>query len=286
MKKGKSRIWLWLLVICLVAIPLLIWYTGVLKKTGTVSGDKNIGSTPGKITANTSTSGSTSKSAAEFSKAFTRVKKNPLNEDIQFALWLTAASEDTDSNNAAETSSAAITELVDKYKKLVDSKGIHYSEISEALGMKLTTEYWLKNGKFKKVDVSLQQVIVFDGKYYTKYDMDSKSGNRYKKDEPLIKYEIMNQSYGIFPNLARAAYQQKEDQKSGAFDCSVFFLDMEIMGMKGSTLWVDKNTGILVKNVTGDEEEGMVTFIDMLETGGFGDEVFTVPADIKLADNQ
>ena len=284
MKKGKSRIWLWLLVICLVAIPLLIWYTGVLKKTGTASGDKNIGSTPGKITAKTASSIIVDKSAAEFSKAFSRVKKNPLNEDIQFALWLTATSEDSDPNNIVETSSAAITELVDKYKKLVDSKGVHYTEVSEVLGMKLTSESWLKNGKFKIVDKSSEQVTVFDGKYFSKYDMDSKSGNRYKKDSPLIKFEILNQSYGMFPNLARASYQQKEDQKFGAFDCSVFFLDMEVMGMKGSTLWVDKNTGMLVKNVTGDEKDGMVTFIDMLETGGFGDEVFTVPSDINFED--
>ena len=114
--------------------------------------------------------------------------------------------------------------------------------------------------------------------------MDSKSGNRYKKDAPLLKLEITNQSYGMFPNLARVGYQQKEDQKFRAFDCSVFFLDMEIMGMKGSTLWVDKNTGALVKTVTGNEKDGMGTYIDMLETGGFGDEVFTVPADINLED--
>ena len=284
MKKGKSRIWLWLLVICLVAIPLLIWYTGVLKKTGTASGDKNIGSTPGKITAKTASSIIVDKSAAEFSKAFSRVKKNPLNEDIQFALWLTATSEDSDPNNIVETSSAAITELVDKYKKLVDSKGVHYTEVSEVLGMKLTSESWLKNGKFKIVDKSSEQVTVFDGKYFSKYDMDSKSGNRYKKDSPLIKFEILNQPYGMFPNLARAAYQLKEDQKFGAFDCSVFFLDMEVMGMKGSTLWVDKNTGVLVKSVNGDEEDGIVTFIDMFETGGFGDEVFTVPSDINFED--
>jgi len=268
-----------------VAIPLLIWYAGVPKKNGTALGDKNIGSTSAKITAKTASSGTVDKSAAEFSKAFTSVEKNPLNEDIQFALWLTATSESPDSGDTVEISSAAITELVDKYKKLVDSRGIYYSEISEILGMKLTTECWLKNGKFKKVEIGLQQVVVFDGKYYSKYDMDSKSGNRYKKDEPLIKFEIINQSYGIFPNLARASYQQKEDQKFGAFDCSVFFLDMEVMGMKGSTLWVDKKTGMLVRNVTGDEKDGMVTYIDKLETGGFGDEVFTVPSEIKLTDN-
>jgi len=285
MKKGKSRIWLWLLVICLMAIPFLIWYTGALKKTGTASGDKNIGSTPGKIAAKTASSGSVNKSAAEFSKAFTRVKKNPLNEDIQFALWLTATSEDPDSNNIVETSSAAITELADKYKKLVDSKGVHYTEVSEVLGMKLTSECWLKNGKFKKVDKSLEQVIVFDGKYYTKYNMTEKTGTHFKKDDPLVSSDIIIQSYGIFPNLARAAYQQKEDKKFGSFDCSVFFLDMEVMGMKGSTLWVDKNTGVLVKSVNGNEEDGIVTFIDMLETDGFGDDVFSVPADIKLTDN-
>lgn len=283
MKKRKSRILLWLLVICLVIIPLLIWYTGILKKPGVASGDMNFGSASGKIIAKTSF-GSTDKSVAEFSNAFTRVEKNPLNEDIQFALWLTATTEDTDSNKAAETSAAAITELVEKYKKLVDSKGVHYTEVSEALGMKMTSEYWLKNGKFKIVDIALKQVIVFDGTYYSKYDMESKSGSRYRKDEPMLKLEIINQSYGMFPNLARASYQQKEDQKFGAFDCSVFFLDMEIMGMKGSTLWVDKNTGTLVKSVTGDAENGMVMFIDMLETGSFGDEVFTVPDDIDLTD--
>lgn len=284
MKKRKLRVGLWLLVICLAAASLLLWNTGVFNKTGAVSADKSIGSTPGKTTIKAS-SGSVDKSVAEFSNAFTKVQKSPLHEDIQFALWLTATSEDADPDNAAETSSAAIKELVDKYKKLVDSEGVHYSETNEALGMKLITEYWLKNGKFKIVDVSLEQVIVYDGKYYSKYSTDSKSGDRYKKDEPMLKLEITNQSYGMFPNLARAGYQQIEDQNFGEFDCSVFFLDMEVMGMKGSTLWVDKNTGMLVKNVTGYEEDGLLTYINQLEVGGFGDEVFTIPADIDLIDN-
>jgi hypothetical protein len=63
-------------------------------------------------------------------------------------------------------------------------------------------------------------------------------------------------------------------------------MDMEFMGIRGNKLYVDKATGLLVKNAYGDEKNGMATVVTKFDTGGFGDEVFAVPADIKIEDSK
>jgi hypothetical protein len=59
------------------------------------------------------------------------------------------------------------------------------------------------------------------------------------------------------------------------------------MNIKGSTLYVDKETGMLVRNVSGDPDDpdnSVATYVKSLEVGTFGDEVFAVPEDIVLED--
>lgn len=284
MNKRYIRIGILILVICLFIITPLTGCSMVSKITGTPSGDKNTVVTSVKNTTKSASSKPIDSPAAKFSAAFKKLDKNPLNEDIQYALWLTATSKDIPKEGGGQSQTANLVGLADKYKKLVDSQGVHYTEVNEAFGMNLESEYWLKNGKFKIVDSSLNEVTVFDGEYYVKYNTDEKSGARYKKSSSLISADISIKSYGVLPNLAKAPYIEKEGQKFEAFNCSVFFMDMEVMGMKGNTLWVDKDTGMLVKNAVGDEKQGMVTHISKFEAGGFKDDVFTVPSDIKLKD--
>jgi len=284
MDKKYIRSCLWLLTICLFIIH-LTGCSKTSKTTVTALNEKKLSVTSGKSTTKSTPTSTVDKSVQKFSAAFTKLDKNPLNEDILYMLWLTATSKDTPSGNGGQPSATTLVSFADKFKKLVDSQGVHYTEVGEMLGMKLTTECWLKRGKFKKVDNTLNEVIVFDGEYYTKYKTDEKSGTRYKKDNPLVSAGISIQSYGVLANLARAPYQQRADEKIESFDCSVFFMDMEVMGMKGNTLWVDKNTGMLVKNTQGDAKNGMVTYVSKFEPGGFKDDVFTVPADIKLVNN-
>lgn len=284
MIRKHIRICLWILAICLLTIHLAAC-SEASKTTATVSQDKDKSVTSGASSAKSTPTRAADKPADEFSAAFTRLDKNPLHEDIQYMLWLTATSKNSPSDNGSQPSAALLVSLADKFKNLVDSQGVHYTEVSQMLGMELTTECWLKNGRFKKVDNILNEVTLFDGEFYIKYKMDEKSGTRYKKDNTLVKADIIVQSYGMLPNLARSPYQQKEDEKFESFDCSVFFMDIEVMGMKGNTLWVDKNTGMLVKNTQGEGKNGMLTYVSKFETGGFNDEVFTVPDGIKLVDN-
>jgi len=77
-------------------------------------------------------------------------------------------------------------------------------------------------------------------------------------------------------------YQQQEDAKIKGFDCYVFYMDIEMMGMKGNWLYVDKETGALVKNRYGEENGSMSITVTKLETGKFGDEAFEIPAKVKF----
>lgn len=223
-----------------------------------------------------------------FSGAFQLVEKNPLYEPVQIALWLAANTAD-DPGTQAAGSSAAMKELADKYAAVVDGQGLHYVETADALGMLLTTEYWIKGGKFKKVEKDLGKVTLFDGQHYIQYDTEEKTGKRFAAS--YAEADLFMLTKGILANMAVSPYQQKDDEKLGDYLCSVFHMDTELsllgMTIKGNTLYVDKETGLIIKNQSGDPKDKKNSFasvVKSLDVGGFGDEVFAVPDDIVLED--
>jgi hypothetical protein len=61
------------------------------------------------------------------------VDRNPLNESIQYALWISAAKPDEVSGSSATGASSVLSELIGKYQALVADQGLHYVEISEMM---------------------------------------------------------------------------------------------------------------------------------------------------------
>lgn len=218
-----------------------------------------------------------------FASAFKLVNKNPLNEDLSVALWLAAS----DARNAPVATAGAaasnpLSDYVAKFKALVADKGVHY--IDDAL---MKVEYWIKDGKFKKAD-EYGTVDIFDGTSYVEYNTSKKTGTRYTKQEKADEINpILNGMLSTQEN-AGSYYTQQKDQVFGKFNCAVFYMDVEMMGFKGVTLYVDKDTGLLVYYVVGDPKDKKhsmpVSNVTSLTVGGFGDDVFTVPADITLTD--
>ena len=239
------------------------------------------GQTAGPTGAATPPAGGTN--AAGFAAAFQTVDRHPLDEAVRTVLWLAANAEGPDEPIAS--GGEALRQLADKYAAIVSSQGIHYVETSEALGMVLETEYWVKGGQFKKVELALGKATLFDGEYYIKYDIDEKKGTRFADSYAQAELTILTK--GMIGSLAASPYQQQDDATVGGYDCSVFHMDMELLGMRGSTLYVDKQTGLLIKNQTGNPEDkgkSMAVVVERFEIGGFGDEVFAVPGDIALDD--
>lgn len=217
-----------------------------------------------------------------FSAAFRTVDKDPLDENIQVALWL-AASNPQQATAAPAGSTGDMQGLADKYAALVADQGVHYVEVVNAMGMKIKTEYWVKGGKFKKLESMLNQVTVYDGQTYVQYDTVKKTGKSASPDSVSAEIELVTK--GMLTKMAAAPFQKKKDIKFEKFSCSVFSMDIEVMGMKGETLYVDKATGMLVNTLIGDPKDAknsMSTYVESLTVGGFGDDVFTVPSDIKI----
>ncbi len=219
--------------------------------------------------------------------AFRLVEKNPLHESVQAALWLAANAADDPAAGAASDTAAAMQKLAEKYAAVVADQGIHYVETSNALGMLVKTEYWIKGGKFKKWDG--YEVILFDGKNYIKYSPEDKTGTRF--DGSYAAGDLQTLTKGMLASMAVSPYVQKKDEKLGKFQCSVFHMDMEMsmfgMELKGNTIYVDQKTGLIVKNQTGDPKDKKNSFaatVESVQVGGFGDEVFTVPKGIVLSD--
>ncbi len=221
--------------------------------------------------------------ALAFSNEFKTIGKTSLDEDIDFFLWEAAmAKDDSATEAAAQPSDSSLPKLAEEYEQILSSDGVHYTEHSNALGMDLETEYWIKDGKFKILEKSLEKMTLFDGKYYYVIELNEKTALRADKDDPRISADINVKSRGMLSKMTYAGYSQEPDQKVNGFDCSVFYLDIEMMGMKGNRLYVDKKTGMLVKNTFGDEKQGMTTEVTEFQQGGFGDDVFTLPAGIII----
>lgn len=219
----------------------------------------------------------------DFAADFTTVDKNPLNEAIQYALWY-AAQHPEEAAAEAGGASGEIEKLAGKYAETVAQQGIHYVEVSDALGMQIRTEVWVKGAKYMKRIELLNEVTLFDEKNYIKYDTEQKTGTRYAASYGSAEGMMLTKS--MLTGLAYSSPQQKPDETVGAYECCVYFFDIDIMGFKGETLYVDKATGVIIKTQIGDPEDknSMTTVLESLEVGGFGDEVFTVPEDITITD--
>jgi hypothetical protein len=219
----------------------------------------------------------------QFIDAFRTVDQSPIDPDLQLVMYL--ESKETPPVQTANPTGSLLADLAAKYAALVDGPGIHYTDSALALGMDMKAEHWVKAGKFKKVDALLNEVTIFDGTDYYQYDIETKKGKKLPASEPVVMAAIKTEAEGMLPMLAVSPYEQQKDEKSGKFDCNVFTIDIEVMGMKGNTIYIDKNTGMLVKNVYGDPKDkknSIATTVLTLDTAGFGDDVFTVPADITF----
>jgi hypothetical protein len=224
---------------------------------------------------------------SQFAADFKTVDKNPLNETVQYVLWLAANDPNAANTAAPGGTTSELGKLIDKYAALVAGTGVHYKESSNLIGMETINEVWMKAGKFKVSTeiMGLVSVVLFDGENYVKYDVGEKKGTRFTKQDAAA--DITSQLNGRVPASSASAYQQQKDQKVGSYNCSVFFMDIEVMGMKGNTLFVDKDTGLLVEYLVGsakDKKNSMTITVTKFTKGGFGDDVFTVPAGITIED--
>ena len=59
-------------------------------------------------------------------------------------------------------------------------------------------------------------------------------------------------------------------------------MDIEFMDMKGNWLYVDKETGALVKNQYGKGKGGMSIIRTMLDTGWVADDAFLPPQGVSF----
>ena len=220
----------------------------------------------------------------EFIAAFTTLDKNPLDVNLQYAMYLEAIATDNPSQTSGTTSQSLLGPMVEKYNALVNDKGLHYTDSMSAMGLELTAAHWVKAGKFKKVD-SLNNVTMFDGTDYYEYNIDSKKGKKLPKEDPAAASALKVEVEGMLSILAASPLEQKKDAKVGKFNCYVFYMDVEIIGIMGNTIYVDKNTGMLVKNAYGDpkdKKKSMVTTVLTMDTTGFSDDVFAVPGDVAF----
>ena len=245
----------------------------------TTTGDAGVPADTTDGSGSTETAGGEPVSADEFAAAFQPVASNPLQEDIRVELWL-AAQNPPQATEPGQGSSAEMTLLNDKRKALIAGPGLHYIEENGAMGMTFATEYWVRGDRYKKVETD--KVAIFDGKSYIEYDPAEKTGYRYTKE--YMAAEIQLQFDGMLSSLAKASYERLDDQLVNDFSCAVFFMDIEVMGMKGNTLFVDQETGVLIKYLIGSEDDGFATVVTLLETGGFSDDVFMIPDDVVIED--
>lgn len=216
---------------------------------------------------------------ASFSAAFVPVPTNPLPGDLPYLLQLIAQEEPP---QTGVPSLSPLAEAAAKYAALINTEGVYYTETTNAMGMNMKAEYWMKGKKFKLLDQTSKEISVFDGEWFYKYPAKGKTGVRMAPDNPEASAAIQAVSNYTLSMVVNAPYQQQEDQKIKGFDCLVFYMDIDMMGMKGNWLYIDKETGALVKNRYGEEKGGMSVTVTKLEVGKFGDEVFALPRSLKV----
>lgn len=226
---------------------------------------------------------------ALLSDAFNLVDAYPIQDDIGAELWLAAqaviesyASGETvdtvsETNGTSETPFATYT---NRYKELVAQKGLHYVVEANYFGMTSTSEYWVKNNTCKKVEDD--KVSIYSEVTYIEYIPSSKTGSILTQG--MAPSDITAAIAGPLSPYLTINLEQIATEKVLGVDCLVYFMDVEIMGMKGMTLFVDEQTGILVKQIIGDEKTGFATTITQFDIDGFEDSLFEIPSDISLTD--
>ena len=222
---------------------------------------------------------STQEAREDFFGAFTLVPENPLPGDLPYLLRMIAL------EPPEETPKPALSPLAEaaaKFAALISGAGVHYEESSAFMGMDMKAEYWMKGDKIKKHDKMLDEFILFDGEWFYQWSAGEKTGTRMTPDSPQAESAIMMIKSSSLSVLAGAPYQQQEDAKEGKYNCQVFYMDIEFMGMKGNWLYVDKETGALVKNQYGKGKSGMSITLTMLDTGGVGDDAFIPPKGVSF----
>ena len=226
------------------------------------------------------TVGTPEQEVERFFSAFTQVPENPLPGDLPYLLWLIAQEPPAE---APETGLSPLSQAAAKFAGLVNTEGVHYVESTSFMGMDMKAEYWLKGDKLKKHDRTMGEVTLFDGEWFYQYNADTKTGIRLAPDDPQAVSALMMLRNSTLSALAAAPYLQQEDAKEGGYDCQVFFMDIDMMGMKGNWLYVDKETGALVRNQYGEGKDGMSVVVSGLEVGSLGDEAFAVPSGVKIS---
>lgn len=226
---------------------------------------------------------------SQLASAFTTIENYPLQEDIGAELWLAAQEAvqnaaqgiDTTTTDSSVTSNSPLNDYLSSYTEVITEKGLHYIEESIYFGMTITSEYWVKNGKFKKIEGD--KIAIFDGEAYMEYTLSDISGTL--SDESNLPSELTQLLEGKLLPYAYLPLAQLESETINGIACEVFYMDMEVMGLKGNTLYVDKETGLVIKQLIGDEDNGMVTTVTQLEVGGFDENLFQMPTDIHLESN-
>ena len=219
------------------------------------------------------------KEMEDFFGAFTLVPENPLPGDLPYLLRLISL------EPPEETAMPALSPLAEaaaKFAALISGAGAHYEETTAFMGMDMKAEYWMKGDKIKKHDKMLDEFILFDGEWFYQWPAGEKAGTRMTPDSPQAASAILMIKNSSLSALANAPYQQQEDAKEGKYTCQVFFMDIEFMGMKGNWLYVDKETGALVKNQYGKGKGGMSITLTMLDTGGVADDAFLPPQGVSF----
>lgn len=214
-----------------------------------------------------------------FFGAFTLVKENPLPGDLSWLLFNIARETPEES---IQTEAPPLAQAAAKFEALIREKGVYYEESASFMGMDMRSEYWFKGDRIKKHDHLMDEVVLLDGEWFYKYSPGSQAGVRLAPGDLEAATAITMIRGSLLSAMASAPYQQLDDAEEGGYDCQVFYLDIEMMGMKGNWLYVDKATGALVKNQFGEGKQSMSTVLTKLETGTFGDEAFQVPGNVKI----
>ena len=217
---------------------------------------------------------------SHFTDAFVLVEENPLPGDLAWLLYMIALEPDLAEANDAVLSPLA--QAAAKFAALIENEGVYYAETTRFMGMDMKAEYWMKGGQFKKLDHIQNLVFLYDGEWFYQYSPRDKTGIKMSPDDPQAATQITLIKNYTLSLVAQSNYEQLEDKKVKPFDCQVFYLDMEMMGMQGNWLYVDKETGALVKNQYGKEKGGMTVLLTKLEIGKLKDDAFLIPDSIKI----
>lgn len=215
----------------------------------------------------------------DFFGAFTLVPENPLPGDLPYLLRLISLEPPEET---AKPALSPLAEAAAKFTALISGAGAHYEESTAFMGMDMKAEYWMKGEKIKKHDKMLDEFILFDGEWFYQWPAGEKAGTRMTPDSPQASTAILMIKNSSLSALASAPYQQQEDANEGKYNCQVFYMDIEFMGMKGNWLYVDKETGALVRNQYGKGKDGMSVTLTMLDTGGVGDDAFLPPQGVSF----